>query len=73
VLMQQMWPIKAQTADGRAAKVSILLSCVMPHEWLDADGEAEWEIRTARQLLFEFVGGEPGDELREQFRTVPAA
>jgi hypothetical protein len=62
--MQQMWPIKAQTADGRRAKVSVLLSCVMPDDWLAVDDKAEWEIRTARELLFEFVGGESGDELR---------
>ena len=29
--------------------------------------EAVWVIREARQLLIEFVGGEPGKQLRDQF------
>ena len=39
----------------------------MPSGWCEIDREADYEIEQARKLLFEFVGGEPGQELREQF------
>ncbi|WP_375788438.1 hypothetical protein ACE10Z_14090 [Bradyrhizobium sp. Pha-3] len=51
------------------AKASVLLNCVMPREWLKADDKAEWKIKETRELLFELVGGEPSEQLREQFTT----
>ncbi|QIG92144.1 hypothetical protein [Bradyrhizobium sp. 6(2017)] len=70
-IIVEMESINAQTAAGRRAKVSVLLHCIMPHEWLKTDDKAEWEIKKARDLLFELVGGEPSEELREQFAAAP--
>ncbi|WP_338821972.1 hypothetical protein [Bradyrhizobium septentrionale] len=54
-IINEMRSIKAETADGRRAKVSVLLNCVMSREWLKADDKAEWEIKQAREFLFELV------------------
>ena len=35
--------------------------------WRERDEEADFWILQARNLLFEFVGGEPGAQLRDQF------
>ncbi len=32
-----------------------------------ADEYIDWDVRTARQLMFEMVGGEPGARLRDQY------
>ncbi len=36
-------------------------------EWSQVEGETEYPERMARNLLIEFIGGEPGDRLRDQF------
>jgi hypothetical protein len=72
-LIQQLWAIKAHTPEGRCAKVQVLLHRVLDWEWRRAENEAEWDIRLARDLLFEMVGGEPGEQLRDQFRSASAA
>jgi hypothetical protein len=69
VLIERMMVIPAQTSAGRAAKVDVLLSCLMGDDWVAPNDEAEYDIRTARNLIFEFVGGEPAEELRQQFAT----
>lgn len=66
-LVKQMWAVPARTAEGRRAKVEVLLACAMPADWRDHDGDAEWDVKMARDLLFEFVGGEQGIRLRDQF------
>jgi hypothetical protein len=74
VLIKQMFAIPAHTADGRRAKVTVLLTCIMPHEWrTENDKDADYDIEMARKLLIEFVGGEPGEMLRDQFATSAAA
>jgi hypothetical protein len=39
----------------------------MGPDWCEHDKAANWDIRMARDLLLEFVGGEPAKQLREQF------
>jgi hypothetical protein len=39
----------------------------MADGWRDDDGRADWDIRMARDLFIEFVGGEPAVQLRDQF------
>jgi hypothetical protein len=45
----------------------VLISCVMGADWRRVDEETDYDIRMARNLLLDFVGGEPGEELRGQF------
>jgi hypothetical protein len=53
----------------------------MPDDWRAPDGDADYGIREARDLLIEFVGGEPAahlainsrSELRKQIRSPPGA
>ena len=71
-LVKQMFAIPAQTADGRRAKVTVLLACVMGSEWTEIDKDADYDIEMARKLLIEFVGGEPGEMLRDQFTNSAA-
>jgi hypothetical protein len=71
-LGKQMFAIPAQTADGRRAKVTVLLACVMGSEWTGTDKDADYDIEMARKLLIEFVGGGPGEMLRDQFTTSAA-
>jgi hypothetical protein len=54
------------TPEGRRAKVLVALR-MLPDRWRVVDEEADYSIREARQLLIEFVGGEAGAQLREQF------
>jgi hypothetical protein len=65
-LVKQMWAIPAQTPEGRRAKVLVALR-MLPDRWRVVDEEADYGIRETRQLLIEFVGGEPGAQLRDQF------
>jgi hypothetical protein len=66
-LVQKMWSIPARTAEGRRAKLLVLLGRVMADEWREGDRELDWDIRMARRLMIEFVGGEPATQLRSQF------
>jgi hypothetical protein len=68
-LIKQMFAIPARTADGRRAKTTVLLTCVMGSEWTQIDKDTDYDIEMARKLLIEFIGGEPGEMLRDQFRT----
>jgi hypothetical protein len=62
-----MWTTPARTPEGRRAKVLVLLGCIMPGDWREV--EADWGVKEARDLLIEFVGGEPAEQLRDQFRA----
>jgi len=73
VLIEQMFAMPAHTPDGRRAKVTVLLTCVMPSEWSQTDKDADYDIEMARKLLIDFIGGEPGEMLRDRFRTHTAA
>jgi hypothetical protein len=66
-LIKQMFAIPAHTADGRRAKATVLLTCIMGSEWTQTDKETEYDIEMARTLLIEFIGGDPGKMLRDQF------
>jgi hypothetical protein len=69
-LVKQMWEIKAQTPEGRRAKVVVLLWYVMEDdEWRRVFDEPfePFDVTRARDLLIEFVGGEPAAQLRDQF------
>jgi hypothetical protein len=65
-LIKQMFATPAHTAEGRRAKVSVLLR-VMGDDWCHVDEKTEYRELMARSLLIEFIGGEPGEAMREQF------
>jgi hypothetical protein len=66
-LIERMWSIPATTPEGRQAKFLVLLDRVMGASWLEPDGPADWHIELARNMMIEFIGGEPAAQLREQF------
>jgi hypothetical protein len=66
-LIKEMLATPAHTADGRRAKVQVLLVCILGQGWTAIDEQTDYPERMARDLLIEFVGGEPGRMLREQF------
>ncbi len=66
-LIEEMFAMPAHTPEGRRAKVQVLLVCVMGNDWSGVDEETEYPERMARNLLIEFIGGEPGAMLRDQF------
>jgi hypothetical protein len=68
-LVKQMWATPAHTPDGRRAKVLVLLGCVLDDDWRYADYGTDYPIQMARNLLIEFVGGEPAEQLHDQFRS----
>ena len=65
-LIKQMFATPAHTADGRHAKVTVLL-LVMGDDWRRGDRATEYRELMARNLLIEFIGGEPGEAMRDQF------
>jgi hypothetical protein len=66
-LINELWPLRARTSEGRRAKFLVLLSCVMGDEWCLADEQTDWHRRMARDLMIEMVGGEPAKQLQDQF------
>lgn len=66
-LVHKMWATPARTETGRKAKAVVLLGCVIRDDWNRVDAETDYDILIARQLLIEFVGGEPAAQLRDQF------
>jgi hypothetical protein len=66
-LQQKMWAIPAHTPEGRRAKVLVLLGAVSGEEWQHTDDRTEFSVLQARNLLIEFIGGDPGEQMREQF------
>ena len=65
-LVREMWATPALTPEGRRAKVLVALR-MLPSHWREVDEKTEYGILETRQLLIEFVGGEPGKMLRDQF------
>jgi hypothetical protein len=59
----------ALTPEGRRAKVLVAHN-LLPSDWRVA-GNADCGIHETRQLLIEFVGGEPAEQLRDQFAMGP--
>jgi len=45
----------------------VLLGCILGDDWRGTDKETEYPELMARNLLLEFVGGEPCKQLRDQF------
>jgi hypothetical protein len=66
-LIKRMFAIPAHTAEGRRAKATVLLGCVLGDDWRGRDEETDYPEQMARSLLIEFVGGEPAAQLRDQF------
>jgi hypothetical protein len=66
-LVKQMFATPARTAEGRRAKATVLLGCIMGDDWRRPDAETDYPEMMARKLLIEFIGGGPGEELRAQF------
>jgi hypothetical protein len=66
-LIKEMWAIPAKTSEGRRAKLVVLLGCIMEERWREGDWAADWDVLMARNLMIEFVGGEPAEQLRDQF------
>jgi hypothetical protein len=64
-IVREMWSRPAHSPEGRRAKVLVALN-LLPSKWRVA-GEADYEILETRQLLIEFVGGDAGEHLRDQF------
>ena len=50
----------------KTGQVLVALS-LLPDHWREADEKTDYGILKARQLLIEFIGGEPGEQLRDQF------
>jgi hypothetical protein len=66
-LVKQMFATPAHTAEGRRAKAIVLLGVILDDRWRCVDAETDYPEMMARRLLIEFVGGEPGEMLRDQF------
>jgi hypothetical protein len=67
MLVKQMFAMPAHTAEGRRAKVTVLLGCILGNDWRRVDAETDYHELMARRLLIELVGGKPGESLRDQF------
>ena len=65
-LVKQMWAIPALTPEGRRAKVLVALR-MLPDHGREDDGNTDYAELMGRNLLIEFIGGEPGAMLRDQF------
>jgi hypothetical protein len=48
--------------------VQVLLVCILGHKWTAVDEQTNYPERMARDMLVDLVGGEPGEQLRDQFR-----
>jgi hypothetical protein len=68
-LVSRMWALPAQTPEGRRSKLLVLLGFIMDEFWRydDDHGKTSYEIKRARSLMIEFVGGDPSAQLRDQF------
>jgi hypothetical protein len=66
-LVNQMWEIKAQTPEGRRAKLIVLLGWVMEDDEWRRTFDEPFDVTRARDLMIEFVGGEPAAQLRDEF------
>ncbi len=71
-LVNQMWALPAQTPEGKCSKFLVLLGHIMGEEWRNQDDHhnTSYEIKRARSLMIELVGGEPAEQLRETLSAV---
>jgi hypothetical protein len=65
--VEQMWSTPARTPEGPRAKLLVLLGHIMADDWSEGGRDVDWDIKMARDLMIEFVGGEPAAQLRDQF------
>jgi hypothetical protein len=70
-LVMQMFATPHTTAEGRRAKATVLLGVIMGDDWKRVDVETDYPELMARKLLIEFIGGEPAEQLRDQFSDGP--
>ncbi len=66
-LVEEMWSTPSRTLERRRAKVIVLLGAILDEKWRMGDWHCEYEVGRARSLLIELVGGEPAEQLRDQF------
>jgi hypothetical protein len=66
-LQQEMWATPAHGPEGRRSKVLVLLGAILDVEWQHTNDRTEFGVLQARNLLIEFIGGEPGKQMRDQF------
>jgi hypothetical protein len=68
-LVDKIWALPAQTPEGKRSKLLVLLGHILGEEWrYDDDHEnTSYEVKLARSLMIELVGGEPAQQLRDQF------
>jgi hypothetical protein len=65
----KMWALPAQTPEGKRSKLLVLVGFILGEEWRHQDEheKTSYEIMRARSLMIELVGGEPAQQLRDQF------
>jgi hypothetical protein len=68
-LLEKMWALPAQTPEGKRSKLLVLLGHILGEEWRHQDDheKTSYAIMQARRLMIELVGGEPAQQLRDQF------
>jgi hypothetical protein len=67
-LLDQMDATPARTPEGRRAKLLVLLNFYVEDDWRNRDDDVyDGNIVAVRNLLIEFVGGEPAAQLHAQF------
>jgi hypothetical protein len=66
-LQQKMWATPAHGPEGRRSKVLVLLGAVLDEDWRHTNDLTEFSVLQVRNLLIEFIGGEPGKQMRDQF------
>jgi hypothetical protein len=68
-LVDKMWALPVQTPEGKRSKLLVLLGYIMGEEWRHQDDheQTSHEVKLARSLMIELVGGEPAQQLRDQF------
>ena len=66
-LIKQVLSTPALTPKGKQEKFFVLLNFIMPDEWREDDSRADYDIEQARNFMIELIGGEPAEQLRDQF------
>ena len=66
-LVREMFALPAQTAEGRRAKVTVLLGRILGDDWRRVGAKTDRPELMARNLLIEMIGGEPSKMLAGQF------
>jgi hypothetical protein len=67
-MIAQMWSTPAHTAEGRQAKVWVLLGCILGGSWRETDDRMEYEKQRARDLLGRVLVNPQCPVIRQQQR-----